>query len=73
MSEDQMVAILAHELGHYYHGHAYAPMGRYGFLFHLNDVNDPTELMNPTTTGILGLGPGDRAGLALVGAVACEP
>jgi len=51
-------AIVVHELAH---------------VVGLDHVDDPTELMNPTTTGIVQLGQGDREGLALVGAVACEP
>ncbi len=54
----QVRAIIMHELAH---------------VVGLDHVDDPTELMNPSTTGILALGPGDRQGLALVGAVACEP
>ncbi len=50
-------AIVVHELAH---------------VVGLDHVTDSTELMNPTTTGIVQLGPGDREGLALVGAVACE-
>ncbi len=49
MSEDQMVAILYHELGHYYHGHAVDPQGRYGFFFHLagsNDASQPQEALD---------------------------
>lgn len=50
-------AIVVHELAH---------------VLGLDHVDDPSELMNPTTTGIVQLGPGDREGLALVGAGACE-
>lgn len=38
----------------------------------LDHVDDPSELMFPTTSARVDLGPGDRAGLALVGQVACE-
>ena len=50
-------AIVVHELGH---------------VVGLDHVANRAELMNPTTSGVVDLGPGDRAGLALVGAVACE-
>ena len=38
----------------------------------LDHVDDPGELMYPTTSARVDLGPGDLAGLALVGQVACE-
>ncbi|MCB2177912.1 MAG: matrixin family metalloprotease [Actinomycetales bacterium] len=38
----------------------------------LDHVDDPAELMYPTTSARVDLGPGDLAGLALVGQVACE-
>lgn len=49
-------AILLHELGH---------------LVGLAHVEDPGELMNADNVGLLGFGPGDRAGLARVGATPC--
>ncbi|NTW39929.1 MAG: matrixin family metalloprotease, partial [Cellulomonadaceae bacterium] len=50
-------AIVVHELAH---------------VLGLDHVQDPGELMNPTTSTRTDLGPGDLAGLALVGQVACE-
>lgn len=38
----------------------------------LDHVEDPAELMFPVSSTRTDLGPGDRAGLALVGQVACE-
>lgn len=38
----------------------------------LDHVDDPGELMYPTTSARVDLGPGDLAGLALLGQVACE-
>jgi hypothetical protein len=35
-------------------------------------VDDPAELMSPMTTFATELGPGDLAGLALVGQVECQ-
>ncbi|GAA5165602.1 hypothetical protein GCM10023321_55800 [Pseudonocardia eucalypti] len=51
-------AILLHELGH---------------LVGLDHVSDPGELMAPMYTGLTGFGPGDRQGLAELGAVPCMP
>jgi hypothetical protein len=53
----QARAIIIHELCH---------------VLGLDHVNDPNELMNPVTSGLTDLGPGDRAGLALVGQVSCQ-
>jgi len=50
-------AIVVHELAH---------------VVGLDHVSDTHELMNPTTSGVAQLGPGDLEGLALVGAVECE-
>ncbi|MBZ5734466.1 matrixin family metalloprotease [Nocardioides sp. TRM66260-LWL] len=52
----EMQGILTHELGH---------------LVGLDHVEDPRELMNPSYVGQRGLGPGDRAGLARLGALPC--
>ncbi|HWS57279.1 MAG TPA: matrixin family metalloprotease, partial [Actinotalea sp.] len=49
-------AIVVHELGH---------------VLGLDHVEDPGELMNPST-GRIDLGPGDLQGLALVGDAACQ-
>ena len=38
----------------------------------LDHVDDDTELMNPMTSKTITFGPGDRAGLAVVGAVDCQ-
>ncbi|MCV2393441.1 matrixin family metalloprotease [Actinotalea sp. M2MS4P-6] len=54
---DSARAIIMHELGH---------------VVGLDHVNSVTELMNPMMSGILDFGPGDRAGLALVGQVDCQ-
>lgn len=43
MPEEQIVAVLAHELGHYYHGHVVSPQGRYGYFFHLTVDNPSTQ------------------------------
>lgn len=50
-------AVVLHELAH---------------VVGLDHVDDPGELMYPTTSARVDLGPGDLAGLALVGQVACE-
>lgn len=50
-------AILVHELAH---------------VVGLDHVNDAAELMAPTMSDLTVLGPGDLAGLALVGQVACD-
>ena len=42
LSEEQTIAVLYHELGHYYHGHANAPTGRYNYLYHLEATNPST-------------------------------
>ncbi len=49
-------AIVLHELGH---------------LVGLGHVQDPGELMNEDNVGLTDFGPGDRAGLARVGATPC--
>jgi hypothetical protein len=51
-------AVVLHELAH---------------VVGLDHVDDAGELMYPTTSARTDLGPGDRAGLALLGQVACEP
>lgn len=50
-------ALVVHELAH---------------VLGLDHVADPTELMYPVNATRTDLGPGDRAGLALLGQVACE-
>ncbi|MDO8107407.1 matrixin family metalloprotease [Isoptericola sp. b441] len=55
---DAAEAVVLHELSH---------------VVGLDHVDDPDELMYPTTSRRVDLGPGDRAGLALVGQVACQP
>ncbi|MDT0165537.1 matrixin family metalloprotease [Actinotalea sp. AC32] len=50
-------AILVHELAH---------------VVGLDHVDDPGELMHPTTSARVDLGPGDLQGLALVGRATCE-
>ena len=50
------VALLMHELGH---------------LVGLDHVDDPSELMHPDGLGRASYGPGDREGLARVGAIPC--
>lgn len=50
-------AIVVHELAH---------------VLGLDHVDDPGELMHPTTSARTDLGPGDRQGLALLGQVPCE-
>lgn len=42
LTEDQMVHVIAHELGHYYMGHLTAPANLYGFFYRLGAAN-PTE------------------------------
>ncbi len=54
--EAQVRAIVIHELGH---------------LVGLDHVDDAGELMHDDNVGLLGLGPGDREGLALLGAGRC--
>lgn len=53
----QARALVVHELAH---------------VVGLDHVDDPTELMYPVSATRTDLGSGDRAGLALVGQVACE-
>lgn len=54
---EQARALIVHELAH---------------VLGLDHVDDPTELMYPVNANRTDLGPGDHAGLALVGQVACE-
>jgi hypothetical protein len=54
--DDLMRAIITHELGH---------------VVGLDHVDDPRELMYEDNVGQTELGPGDRKGLALLGAVDC--
>ena len=54
---ERVRALVVHELAH---------------VLGLDHVDDPTELMYPVSASRTDLGPGDRAGLALVGQVACE-
>ena len=54
---DQARALVVHELAH---------------VLGLDHVDDPAELMFPVNAVRTALGPGDLAGLALVGQVACE-
>lgn len=54
---DQARALVVHELAH---------------VLGLDHVDDPSELMYPVNAVRSGLGPGDLAGLAQVGQVACE-
>ena len=56
--EAQARGVLVHEIAH---------------VLGLDHVEDAGELMHPLTRDRTGLGPGDRQGLALVGAVACQP
>ncbi|HEY1973579.1 MAG TPA: matrixin family metalloprotease [Pseudonocardia sp.] len=51
-------AVVMHEVGH---------------LVGLAHVNDRDEVMAPQFTGLVELGPGDRAGLALLGENRCRP
>lgn len=52
-------AVIQHELGH---------------VLGLDHVDDPGELMYPVTQpGVIDFGPGDRTGLALLGAGRCAP
>lgn len=53
----QARAIVVHELAH---------------VVGLDHVEDPGELMYPETAALTVLGPGDLAGLALLGQIACE-
>lgn len=55
-SRDAHRAVLIHELAH---------------VLGLDHVDDPGELMAPVNDGRTDLGPGDRAGLATVGSIAC--
>lgn len=51
-----MEAIVMHEIGH---------------VVGLDHVNEPTELMAGTNNGQIDFGPGDREGLARLGALPC--
>lgn len=53
----QARAVVVHELAH---------------VLGLDHVDDVTELMHPMTSNRVDLGPGDRAGLALVGQSTCQ-
>ncbi|WP_345456691.1 matrixin family metalloprotease [Nocardioides marinquilinus] len=55
--EQMQVALLMHELGH---------------LVGLDHVDDPDELMYPRGISRAGFGPGDREGLARLGAIDCR-
>jgi hypothetical protein len=55
---DVAVAVIQHELGH---------------VVGLDHVDDPNELMHPTTSNRTQWGPGDRQGLAALGRGACFP
>jgi len=55
-SPQVMEAIVLHELAH---------------VVGLDHVNEPMELMAATNTGQIGLGPGDREGLARLGSLPC--
>ena len=55
-SDGFVKALVLHELGH---------------LVGLDHVEDQRELMYPTMTGLRSFGPGDRSGLAALGAGRC--
>ena len=43
MTETQMVAIVAHELGHYYMAHLITPFSEYGYFYYLGTHNPNTK------------------------------
>lgn len=55
-TREALAAVLDHELAH---------------VVGLGHVGDPAELMSPVNTGQLAFGPGDLAGLAALGSIAC--
>ncbi|MCX6110622.1 MAG: M48 family metalloprotease, partial [Proteobacteria bacterium] len=54
MSEHEMAAVLAHELGHYYMAHGVTPAAQYGIFYHIDAVNPDHKPVSDPVSAELG-------------------